>query len=277
MSFPSLFRDVISRSSATIPETWLQGRTAFGGLSIALLQEHLKHAASPTTSPPQLRSLQASFVGPIFANSPLTFTSSTLRRGKNVTQVKGEIVQDDEVKLVAFASFGNARKSSINVNDKLDIDSKFPEVTSTSAADIDALPPRGLQKGLAPIFTHNYDFRMFTPVPYCNTDERTMRGMIKYREVDDNEDCSPTSKVLGLSDAWPPVTLPMLKEPAPGASLTMSIDIVKDITPEDVNTYCFHEGVVHSSADGYASQTERLWNLKGDLLCISNQNIVHFG
>ena len=44
-----------------VPETWMQGRTTYGGLTAALCLQ----AAMPTSGGRQIRSAQVAFVGPV--------------------------------------------------------------------------------------------------------------------------------------------------------------------------------------------------------------------
>ena len=98
---------------SSIPQNWKQGRTSYGGLTLALAY----HAAHETLKPlPPLRSVQINFVGPV-TDDP-TFTTELLRQGRNVTsaQVSGFIDGDDGPKNIAAANFvfGAARVSELS-------------------------------------------------------------------------------------------------------------------------------------------------------------------
>ncbi|MCY1170301.1 Thioesterase-like superfamily protein [compost metagenome] len=74
---------------AEIPTDWLQGRTAYGGLSSALAL----HAAQ-TIEPdlPPLRSAQVSFIGPL--SGAVTVTATKLRRGRTAAFIQADIVSE---------------------------------------------------------------------------------------------------------------------------------------------------------------------------------------
>ena len=60
-----------------VPETWMQGRTTYGGLTAALCLQ----AAMPTSGGRQIRSAQVAFVGPV--SGDVECTATLLREGKN--------------------------------------------------------------------------------------------------------------------------------------------------------------------------------------------------
>ena len=70
----------------TIPADWLQGRTAYGGLSSAMALHAAK--ASDVDLPP-LRSALVAFVGPL--SGEVTVTAERLRRGRNAAFIEATI------------------------------------------------------------------------------------------------------------------------------------------------------------------------------------------
>ncbi|MGB1464163.1 MAG: acyl-CoA thioesterase domain-containing protein [Parvibaculales bacterium] len=72
--------------TANLPETWKQGRTAFGGITSALL---LAAILNDHDDLPPLRTMQINFIGP--AVDELTVTSKILRRGKNNVTLRAEL------------------------------------------------------------------------------------------------------------------------------------------------------------------------------------------
>ncbi|MGB0820880.1 MAG: acyl-CoA thioesterase domain-containing protein, partial [Parvibaculales bacterium] len=72
--------------TANLPETWKQGRTAFGGITSALL---LAAILNDHDDLPPLRTMQINFIGP--AVDELTVTSKVLRRGKNNVTLRAEL------------------------------------------------------------------------------------------------------------------------------------------------------------------------------------------
>ena len=88
-----------------IEETWLQGRTAFGGLSAALI---VKAMLNQLPSDRRLRSLAVMFVGPVSAGEH-RIVLRELRAGGSVTHIQGEIICNGEVGATVSAAFGKDR------------------------------------------------------------------------------------------------------------------------------------------------------------------------
>ena len=66
------------------PENWCQGRTAFGGLSAALLYQAIRQHIDNSR---RLLSLSTNFVGPLIADNDFSIDVEVLREGKNSAQV----------------------------------------------------------------------------------------------------------------------------------------------------------------------------------------------
>src|SRR6185503_8709392 len=91
-----------------LTEDWLQGRTAYGGLSAALCVEAARRAVPDL---PPLRSAQFTFIGP--ASGPLSAGTEVLRRGKSAVFVGVDLSGDAGIATHALLSFGIARPSVI--------------------------------------------------------------------------------------------------------------------------------------------------------------------
>jgi len=74
-----------------ITGNWRQGRTCYGGLTAALMLETTQQQFSDL---PPLRSAMINFVGPV-TEDPI-FSSTLLRRGRNVTNIAAEAKIDDQ-------------------------------------------------------------------------------------------------------------------------------------------------------------------------------------
>jgi acyl-CoA thioesterase len=97
------------RWNAAVDETWLQGRSVFGGVQAALalraMREHVQGALP-------LRTMQVTFVAPVPAG-PVRLQSRLLRRGGSATQVEARIVDGEATLLLAVGVFGAARESVV--------------------------------------------------------------------------------------------------------------------------------------------------------------------
>ena len=93
-----------------IPPDWLQGRTAYGGLSAALALAAARRAAGDL---PPMRSAQVAFVGPLAG--PVEARARVLRRGRNATWMTAELSGEGGVGLVATMVFMRPVASRVHV------------------------------------------------------------------------------------------------------------------------------------------------------------------
>src|SRR5271154_1917854 len=89
------------RFHATLSPDWLQGRTAYGGLSAALCVEAARRAVPEL---PALRSAQFTFIGP--ASGPLSAKVEVLRRGKSAVFAGVDLTGDAGLATRAVLGFG---------------------------------------------------------------------------------------------------------------------------------------------------------------------------
>ncbi|MGQ3179444.1 MAG: acyl-CoA thioesterase domain-containing protein, partial [Blastomonas fulva] len=95
--------------TVTIPSCWMQGRTAYGGLSSALAH-HAARLAVPDAPP--LRSAQVAFVGPLAGE--VTINCDLLRRGRNTAFVETKIRSDEGLGFIGTFIFMSKRESRID-------------------------------------------------------------------------------------------------------------------------------------------------------------------
>ncbi len=84
---------------------WMQGRTLYGGAS-ALVAYTMATRAFPGLPP--LRAGQVAFVAPV--GEEISLTAQIIRQGRNVTQIRSEILCEGKVALSAFWLFAAGRE-----------------------------------------------------------------------------------------------------------------------------------------------------------------------
>jgi acyl-CoA thioesterase len=99
-------------SELSIPESWHQGRTAYGGFSAAVAL-HAARRAAGVSAP--LRSGQVAFVGPL--HGTVEARARMLRSGKNATWCGVELIREGEVGLTATFVFMGPVESALHLND----------------------------------------------------------------------------------------------------------------------------------------------------------------
>lgn len=265
MTFSELLQAVRANpQSVLIPAAWGQGRASFGGLMAALVYEAMRGEV-PTGRPP--RSLAITFVGPAEPEVPVSFQVEVLRSGKAVSQVLGRAVQNGQVVTLVQGSFGAARESSIDV-------APLPAPSIKAAEECQELPY--LPK-VTPEFTRFLAMRWgIGGMPFTRNPSREMGGWVRLR---DEIEAQPVNEahLLALVDAWPPAVLSHLRSPAPGSSLTWTIEFIQPVAELTTLDWCQYHAQIEHARDGYGHIAAALWTAQGELLAISRQTVTVFG
>lgn len=247
----------------TIPSEWGQGRACFGGLMAALQYQAMRDKVSGERS---VRSLAITFVAPAEPGVPIAFEVEILREGKAVSQVLGRAVQNGQVMTLMQGSFGAARESSIAVQAEPAPEFKAPE-------EYQQLP---FISGIMPDFLRFMDLRWgLGGLPFSNTPSPAIGGYVRLREVESTT--LTEAHLLALVDAWPPALLPHLSRPAPGSSLTWTIEFVQPLPQLTTLDWCQYRAVIEHARDGYGHTAAMLWAPNGELIAMSRQTVTVFG
>lgn len=248
-------------ASVTLPAEWGQGRAGFGGLVAALVYETMR-AQVPEGRP--VRSLAITFVGPVEPGVPVAFEASVLREGKAVSQVLGKAVQNGQVATLVQGSFGAPRVSSVAVEAE-------PAPALAAPETCQELP---YLKGVTPEFVRYLAMRWAVGgIPFSGNRSREMGGWVRLR--DEPRAAVDEAHLLALVDAWPPAVLSHVKRPAPGSSLTWTIEFVQPVAALTTDDWCQYRAVIEHAADGYGHIASSLWS-EGRLLAISRQTVTVF-
>ncbi|MGI9245481.1 MAG: acyl-CoA thioesterase, partial [Steroidobacteraceae bacterium] len=95
----------------TVPADWLQGRTVFGGLQMALAVRAMRSTMGENERALPLRSAQITFVGPVAGDTPVQLEAEVLRQGRSTVHARCDLLQDGAVGATVVAIFGVARAS----------------------------------------------------------------------------------------------------------------------------------------------------------------------
>ena len=265
MTFSELIAAVRDNpGSVTIPAEWSQGRACFGGLMAALNYEAMR-AQVPEGRP--VRSLAITFVGPAEPGVPISFEVEILRHGKAVSQVLGRAVQNGQVMTLMQGSFGASRESMISVKADAAPDLK----------PVDACPELPFVSGIMPEYLRFMEIRWaLGGLPFSNTPSPAVGGYSRFRDTSQSEPMTE-AHILALVDTWPPAVLPHLNRPAPGSSLTWTIEFVQPQPVLDTLQWCSYRAVIEHARDGYGHTAAAMWTPEGELIAISRQTVTVFG
>ncbi|MGG2397066.1 acyl-CoA thioesterase [Pseudomonas sp. SH1-B] len=250
--------------TVVIPAEWGQGRASFGGLVAALAFEAM-HARVPQGRP--VRSLAITFVGPVAPDIPVSFQAEVLREGKAVSQMFLRAVQDGQVVTVVQGSFGASRHSAIAVE----------ALAAPQLAPAEQCQELPYVRGVTPEFTRFLAMRWgLGGMPFTNNPSRQMGGWVRLRGESEPQDMTE-AHLLALVDAWPPAVLPHLKSPAPGSSLTWTIEFVQPLPVLSSEDWCLYRAEIEHARDGYGHVAAAIWTPAGELIALSRQTVTVFG
>lgn len=234
---------------------WMQGRTLYGGAS-ALIAYTAAIRAHPGLPP--LRAAQIAFAGPV--GERFDIRTQVLRAGRNVTQIRSELVTEGEVGLAATLVFGAGREpNALHGAPRADPWPGAPE-------DQDALPaPDGLH------FIRNFELR--------RAQDETGRGaplVRRWIRLRDEGGLDPVSRFVLIGDTLPPGSMRAMRRQGPLSSVNWSFNIL-DPEAQSRGGWWLAETASDHADLGYSSERLRLWDADGRLVMVGMQAAAIFG
>lgn len=238
------------------PARWMQGRTLYGGLSAAIA---LRACELQVPDLPPLRSAQIAFIGPV--PQDLRVQATVLRRGRSVTYMAADILDEGKVVLRALFAFGAARQSQFGA-------------VAPSAPDCPAPAdcPEFLN-GNRVSFMQNIDqLQAGELLPLSGAPRGDLMLWVRHKQP-----VSPgMAALVALGDALPPGCFTRFTEPVTLSSATWSFDLLE---PERVTGVGWHllRSVDDNIADGYSMQQMSMWGEDGRAILQGRQAVAIFG
>ncbi|MEM0929903.1 MAG: thioesterase family protein [Pseudomonadota bacterium] len=242
---------------ADVPDSWLQGRTAYGGVSSAICAEAAMRLVPDL---PPMRSAQIAFLGP--SGGSVRAFPQVVRQGKSATFVSVDLLNDGGLATRTLFVFGKARESELKF-----LDHPFPDVPKLE--DLEDEPPSPMRPG----FLGNFDLRVAGgQPPFSGTDETTILwwGRHKDRVAEETQ-----LRVLALGDLTPPGTLPMMKTLAPVSSVNWHFDLMTDDMTTEDGWYLLSTRA-QSAGDGWSAQDMAMWASDGRPIAAGRQLVAIF-
>ncbi len=237
----------------SIPPSWHQGRTAFGGLSSALAYQAAKLADDDL---PPLQSAQIAFVGPLAGEVEVRAT--VLRRGKNTAFVKSDIVGADGIGLSCTFIFMNRRHSHLDYEGLSR--PAFPAIPTSDNA----------RSGPPEYFTGHMQY----------PDKRLELGLATNRlaswhRFTEHERLDPVAGLLCIGDALPPSAMGLMTEKGMVSSMNWQVNMLTD-RPVTKDGWWFLESETHYAGNGASSQYMTAWNTDGQPMLTGMQSVAIF-
>lgn len=242
-----------------IPDDWKQGRTTYGGCSVALMYDAVTQAHGRLAP---LRSATVNFVAPIA--DQVDVQTELLRQGRNVTAISARAMVADQVAALATFTFGLAQDSQLSVGRPA---ADAPQPDTLTPLD----PEMFVGKGRS--FFNNFELCPVEGAPlFSGADRGYLRVWARHRD--------PALHVgmvglLSIADLLPPAAFPMLRTPGPNSSVNWITNVMTD-RPQTRDGWWMMETDLSAGAEGYSSQVMRMWNTEGELVMDGMQSVLIF-
>ncbi|HEU0044593.1 thioesterase family protein [Sphingomonas sp.] len=235
-----------------IPDTWLQGRTAYGGFSAALA---LHAAQQSDVDLPPLRSAQVAFIGPLAG--PVTIRAQRLRRGRNAAFIQADVESEAGLGLRATFVFMGPVESKVELRQGKP--PAFEKPDSKTA----------IFSGKAPFFTRNFEF-------IDRRDENVGPAeWLRWVRLIERTGLDPMVELIAIADCLPPAALKLIGGPAPVSSMTWILNVLGPHPRTEDGWWLLRANADYASA-GSSSQLMGIWNSDGEAIAEQMQSVAIF-
>lgn len=242
----------------SLPADWLQGRTAYGGLSAALC---LQAALRAFPDLPPLRSAQFAFIGP--ATGELRMSPRMLRQGKSAAFTGVDLEGDSGLAVRATLCFGTGRGLPHDHG-------KYAMPTTPALESC----PSYYTWNQRPNFMAHFEGRLAAGgLPLSGGRSPQMLVWLRHRDASVRGDLV---SLMALADALPPASFATFVDGVPISTMTWAVDMLEPQIDSPTGWW-----LVHSEAetirDGYSAQTAVIWHPDGRPVMAARQNVAIFG
>lgn len=253
-----------------VPDTWQQGRGAWGGLPISTMVDAV---VSNEVVGRQVRSITAQIPEPVLAE-PHRLRTRLIRKGSAMSMWQVDIIRESENLTVAFGQVITGENKGLAFDPPADKwgTAVFPDVPTHDQVEIVQIkPPFG------PDFGQHLEFRPITPLPTMGT-EAVVLGWINFPQRTVAGAHWTSGQLLSMVDAWWPSPYTLMRSMRPVATVSFSANLLID--PQDVKPTAgersplLHESSVSSIHEGFMSELRRLWTPDGRLAVENLQSIM---
>lgn len=246
-------------------ETWLQGRTAFGGLvSGAALRAMREVLADDARA---CRTLTSSFLAPVRADADALLSVEVQREGRSITFVEARITQSDALCATVQGVFGAPRESGITVE---------PTRWTPDKSHQDGMIFPFIQ-GVTPNFTRHFNMSWTEgDIPFTSGSQRHLAGWCRLASDGAAPDPAPADVALiGLLDAWPAPVLGMMDRPAPASTVRWSAHLI-DPARYVPGAWLGFRSEALTGHDGHVTTRGTLHDAEGHLIAWMEQLVAVF-
>lgn len=237
-------------------QEWMQGRTLYGGASALVAYTMATRAFGGL---PPLRAGQVAFVAPV--GEDIALTAEIVRQGRNVTQVRSEILSDGKVALTAFWLFAQGREA--NAVRPADPPENWPGAPADNAP--------AMQTGAPAFIASNFELRH----GQAQGDDHgaTIR---RWARLTEDHTLDPVSKLVLMGDVMPPGAMRIMQRRGPISSINWSFNVL-DPETRSVGGWYLAENASQFAEAGYSSERLRMWDADGRQVLDGLQCVAVFG
>jgi len=247
--------------SLTLDDSWLQGRSWYGGIQLATAFKAARRVAGGDAP---IRSLHGTFLAPVSQAEPAIAEATVLRAGRSVTHMRAALRQGDRTCFDCTVVLGAARKSEVAFNSDVASD-----LSPESAFKLPFIPD------VTPNFTQHYDLRWARgKPPFSGATDPT--ASIFARPVAENARYDEI-EFLAITDVIPPPVISILHAPSPVSSMNCALELIRPEHVYGTRQWIRFEVTLHDAHSGYAWQTARIYGESGALLAVMHQSVEIFG
>ncbi|QDZ07151.1 thioesterase family protein [Sphingomonas panacisoli] len=237
----------------SIPDTWLQGRTSYGGLSAALA---LHVAQRSDEDLPPLRSALVAFIGPL--SGEITIRATRLRRGRNAAFIQADVESDAGLGLRATFVFMGTVESKVTyeVGNAPDFACPTPDDTTFKGEN-------------SAFFIQNFELLDRRDATVGPTE------WLRWVRLQERDGLDPMVELVAIADCLPPAALKLVGGPAPVSSMTWQLNVLGP-QPRTTDGWWLLRANADYAKDGSSSQEMAIWNADGQPIAEQMQSVAIF-
>jgi acyl-CoA thioesterase len=249
------------RHRASCDASWMQGRGLYGGLAAALLARALEAEAATGQ---RIARMTTSFVAP-FPPGECTINTTSVRRGRNVSAVRAELVSSLSGETIAtcLATLARPRASAALVHRALALPLiPLPDHVSDGPAEL-----------YLPTFASHFELRQCVgPRSFSGGAEARVGGWCRMRAPGPLD----AARLVAILDAWPPAAVGVSPGWCPVASLEMTVHFLVPLPPEReaASDWLFFEARCDHAEGGLADERAVIFDARGTPLATAQQLVA---
>lgn len=241
-----------------VPETWHQGRTAYGGFSAALALVAAMRAGGEGLPP--LRSAQFAMMAPVAGEAEVR--ARVVRQGRNATWIAAELHSGGALAFTASFVFMGAVESGLHINQRPVPAGLVPAADAREIAFNDHTPA---------FLRHHFRSRHALP-----PNDAPLPEMCRWVRLGDGEGLDPMVALVLVADALPPGVMPLMTARVPVSTMHWQVNLLTP-APQTVDGWWLLRSTGDYAEKGCSSQRMAIWNTAGEPVMAGMQSVAVFG